>query len=276
MRAVCSLVVALAACDRPQPLVMCHNANCASPDVELDDTFEGLTESFALEYEGRPAIDGMEWDTFWYGAESRCIFAHDLNHSTEWSADQAAEAIAIHLATHQDVAYNGERFYMFVELKGFVGESFSDAHTEDQRTAHATCAVNVLDTVVNGARQGGHRLTVGFVAGVPELLEALTNEPRWGYFQEMPDLELMLIGDIFGPYNSIVPELADYKLPLDAVEYHPDYMTAQHREAYRSLGMDLVQWQYVTTVEALGAIQRWEPAYVVTNEAQLLRRWIER
>ena len=65
-------------------------------------------------------------------------------------------------------------------------------------------------------------------------------------------------------------------VPLDAVEYHPDFMTEVHRETYRSLEIELVQWSFVSTIEAFDALEKWEPSYVVTNEAELMRRWIER
>src|SRR5512139_622305 len=94
------LVVVLAlvgACDRPQPLVICHNGNCASPDVSRDDTLSALDESLALTFDGIPAVDGVEWDTFWFGAENRCLFAHDLDGDTMVPASAAAEVVAAHL-----------------------------------------------------------------------------------------------------------------------------------------------------------------------------------
>ena len=274
MRAICSLALALAACDRPQPLVICHNANCATNDVTRDDTLEALAESFALTWDGRPVLDGMEWDTFWHRAGQQCLFAHDLNGDTSTPATVAAQAIADHLQATPVASWNGERFYVFIELKGFVGEAFTDAHTEAELELHADCALRALEVIVTGARLGGHRLTVGFVAGVPALHVALAGNARLAQFIGQPDIEVMLVGDIFGPYSSLVPELRDYTLPLGAVEYHPDYMTEQHYQTYRSLGIDLVQWSFITTTEALGAIQRWEPEYAITNEALLLRRWI--
>jgi hypothetical protein len=275
MRTLCSLVFVIGACDRPQPLVLCHNANCVAPDVSRDDTSSALRESLALTFDGAPVIDGIELDTFWFGAESRCLFAHDLDGDTTTSAAAAAQLIADHLATTSRASWNGERFYLFVELKGFVGESFDDRHTPMQRELHADCALDALDIVVAGARSGGHPITVGFISIEPPLLEALTARPRWPTYAAAPDLELMLVGDIFAPFNAIVPTLADYKVPLDAVEFHPRHMNAQHREAYRALDLDLVQWSFVTTTESLQSIERWEPRFVLSNEALLLRRWIE-
>jgi len=117
-------------------------------------------------------------------------------------------------------------------------------------------------------------MTFGFVTGSPELPEALSARPRWSSLSAEPDVELLQIGDIFAPYSSVVPEIADYK-HIDGVEYHPDFMTLEHRETYRSLGIDLVQWSLVTTSEALDAIDRWEPRFALTNEAILLRRWAQ-
>lgn len=74
------LVLAVAACDRPPSLVICHNANCAEPaDPERDDTLDALRESLALERDGLPVFDGVELDTFWRGADDSCLYAHDLD-----------------------------------------------------------------------------------------------------------------------------------------------------------------------------------------------------
>jgi hypothetical protein len=86
MRTLCSIAVLLAACDpRPQPYVICHNANCTSPDVTRDDTIDALTESMEQMYNGAQMLDGVELDTFWFGAEERCLFAHDLDGDTTTS-----------------------------------------------------------------------------------------------------------------------------------------------------------------------------------------------
>jgi hypothetical protein len=275
MRAVCSLALVLGACTRPVPLVICHNANCASPDASRDDTLDAMAESFALSFDGLPVLDGMEIDTFWHGAEDRCLFAHDLDGATATPAHAAAQAIADHLAATPVVARNRERFYMFIELKGFVGTSFDDRHTPEQFISHAGCALDTANLIALGAAQGGHQLTIGFIAGVPKHHETLREHPRWPMLDADPNVELKLVGDIFAPYSDLVPELTDFTVPLDIVEYHPDYMTAPRYETYRSLGLELAQWSYVTTAEAFDSIERWEPTYTITNEALLLRRWLE-
>jgi hypothetical protein len=277
MRARCSLLAlfALAACDRPEPLLICHNGNCVGPDTTRDDTLSAMTDSLALTRDGLPVLDGIEWDVFWYGKDSTCLFAHDLVHDTSTPASDAADLVADYLATHTRVSWRGTRFYALIDLKAHVGPEYSDEHTPAQLRDHADCALDSAARLLAGARAGGHQLTVGFISGKPVHLEVLTARPGWAALVPEPDLELLLIGDIFAPYAAIVPELADFTIRLDAVEYHPDFMTAQHRETYRSLGIDLVQWSYVSTTEALAAITRYEPRFAITNEAMLLRRWTE-
>lgn len=262
------------ACDRPRPLVLCHNVNCVSPDTSRDDTIPALEESLALTFDGRPALDGVELDTFWFGAESRCLLAHDLNGDTTTPASHAARVIADYLAAAARASWNGERFYVFIELKPHVGPAFDDAHTPAQRSAHVACALDVMDTIVAGARAGGHRLTVGFTSSAPLLLETLVQPPRWRDAGD-DDLEVLLVGDIFLPYSAAVPELTEYHVPLDAMEYHPDFLTEGRYQTYRSLDLELAQWSLTTTPEALDAIRRYSPRWVLTNEALLLRRWIE-
>lgn len=269
------VAAALAACDRHEPLVLCHNANCLGPDVTRDDTVTALEESLALRYDGVPVLDGVELDTFWYGAESRCLFAHDLEHDTSTPASAAGDAIASYLQANPRASWNGDRFHVFIELKPHVGPSYSDAHTPAQLVDHARCALDLADQILTGARAHGHPLTFGFVSAVPAHLHVLAEQPRWSALQAEPAVELMLVGDIFAPYSSVVPELADYD-DIHAVEYHPDFMTLPQRETYRSLDIELVQWSLVTTTEALAAIDRWEPRFAITNEALLLRRWAER
>ncbi len=267
------LVTVLTACERPQPLVICHNANCASPDADRDDTLPALAQSLALRYAGRPVFDGVELDTFWYRAGRRCLFAHDLEGDTSSSPAEAATLLAEYLATTDVPAWNGERFHVFLDLKAHVTESYDDLHTDEELVAHAECALDAVDTIAAAARGKGHALTIAFISGRPRHLEIVRDRPR---FQQAGEVELLLIGDIFAPYSDLVPDLADYRIPLNAVQYHPDFMTDVQRETYRSLEIDLVQWSFVSTIEAFDALEKWEPTYVVTNEAELMRRWIER
>lgn len=269
------LALVLAACDRPSPLVICHNANCEAPEARLDDTLPALTRSLAKTYNGLPLVDGVELDTFWYGAESRCLFAHDLDNDTTVPATAAAQLVADHLASTERASWNGERFYLLVELKANVASPYDSFHTPEQRALHAECVLDVLDIVLAGARARGHQLTVAFLSSAPPLLRELVARPRWAAYDGATDLERMLVGDIFAPYSGVVPELADYDIPLDGMEFHPDFMTRTRAETYRALGLDLFQWSFVMTSEAFDSLERWEPQFVLTNEAQLVRGWIE-
>jgi len=270
------IVAALAACDRPQPIVICHNSNCVGPDPARDDNVEALQQSLEQTWDGRPVLDGLEWDMFWYGKDSKCLFAHDLDHDTTIPASAPAAVVANYLATRPQVSWSGDPFYVLIDLKAHVGPSYSDAHTPQQLIDHAECAIDTAEQLLAGARAGGHELRIGFITGKPQLFNVLVDRPRYEPLTMEAGLQIFLIGDIFAPYADIVPKLEDFTdEQLDAVEYHPDFMTAEHRETYRSLELQLVQWSYVATTEALQAIEKYEPELVITNEATFLRRWTE-
>jgi hypothetical protein len=260
MRWACSAALLLAACSRPQPLIICHNGNCTSPDITRDDTLDALRDSFALD-----TLDGMEWDTFWYGAENTCLFAHDLDHDVSTPASAAGDIIADNLAA------NPRPFTTLIDIKPHVGPSYDDRHTPEQLVAHASCALDNALRIANAA--AGQPLTVGLISVRPELLSAVVADPKLATLTAMPDVETMLIGDIFAPYAEIVPDFADFTVPLDGVEYHPDFMTDAQYELYTARDMDLIQWSFVTTPEAFDAIERYEPRMVITNEAVLLNNW---
>src|SRR4051812_41589495 len=110
------LVVALAACDRPDAIVICHNANCAEPaDPAHDDTIAAMRESLALELDGRPVIDGIEVDTFWRGADDVCLYAHDLDHDTTPALEPATE-LATYFARPGPITYADAPFHVLLEL----------------------------------------------------------------------------------------------------------------------------------------------------------------
>ena len=39
--------------------------------------------------------------------------------------------------------------------------------------------------------------------------------------------------------------------------------------------VDISMWMFQATAENFGAIERVEPRYVITSEAELMRRWLE-
>src|SRR5688572_14952421 len=110
--ALMMLMTLLAACDRPNVRVICHNANCHGPtDPAHDDTISALEASLALAYDGRPAIDGIEVDSFWVGAESICVFAHDLDEPRTTPMIEAANLIAGHFAKPGPIGHAGDPFH---------------------------------------------------------------------------------------------------------------------------------------------------------------------
>ena len=98
----------LAACELPQPAIICHNGNCVEPiDAEQDDSIPALQASLALEYKGRPAFDGVEVDTFWRGEDSMCLYAHDLDAVRLTPAIEPANELAAYFAQPGDITYSG-------------------------------------------------------------------------------------------------------------------------------------------------------------------------
>lgn len=266
------------ACSRPNPLVICHNANCAGPpDPSQDDTIASLRESLAVRVEGRPAIDGVEIDVFWHGGQGRCLFAHDLGQPDPVPATDAAREIAAWLEAPGRVSWNGERFFIRMELKGHVGESFFDKHTEAQAWAHTGCALDLLEIFEQGARAGDRRIVVIFDSSAPKLLETLVQQPRWSRRDPTSRAELRLSADFVDsmPTGLALQKLSEFPRVNDVV-FHAGWITDGHYQAFRSLDLDLTLWMFSATSETFSAIERFQPEAVLTSEAPLVRRWIER
>lgn len=281
MRARCSVAVAVAAvtalgaCERPEALLVCHNANCAEPaDPTGDDTIAALRESLALEYRGRPAIDGIELDSFWRGADDRCLYAHDLaNNQENTPATEPALELAAHFARPGPIAYADAPFQVLLELKSHVSEDTGDRHTPAQRQQHARCAWDIYDILATAAVANGRDVEVVFSAFAPELLrEVVAQAPlappipyRLGAIQGVP-----------APLDDQTRPLDDYRgLPIDIVEFHAHWILDAQYEAAISLGAEISMFMFSATVETFAAIEQYEPAHVVTSEARLLRRWLE-
>jgi hypothetical protein len=144
-----AIAIALAACvERPQPLLVCHNANCApGASAALDDTMLGLEASLALP-EG--AFDGIEIDLLW--RDGRCVFAHDASTPDPVDARVAADRIAA----------SGRAGVLWVELK--VADGTPPAEL-------AACAVDAI------ARIAPAELVVSSFSA--ELLAAAAAHPAW-------------------------------------------------------------------------------------------------
>jgi hypothetical protein len=279
MRRTSSLVVAalatLAACDRPKVLLICHNANCAEPvDPESDDTLPALRESLAIEVNGRPALDGIEVDSFWRGADAQCLFAHDLANAPMTLMAEVAPVIAEHFARPGNITASGEPFRVFIELKAHVGPETAERHTPEQRVLHAACAWQVYTALVDAARANNREIEVIFSSFEPKLLREVVNaEPSP---LPMP-YKLDAFYGIPRPLDSETRPLDEYKgLPIGIVEMHAQWIHDAQAEGILSQDVELMFWMFSATVETFAAIEQYEPKLVGTSEARLLRRWLER
>ncbi|MEJ7603256.1 MAG: hypothetical protein WKG01_35540 [Kofleriaceae bacterium] len=273
MRGEIAFMIAVAACDRPSPLLICHNANCAGPvDSERDATLSALDSSLALREDGRPPFDGIELDLFWHGSAGDCRFGHAFADAAP-VAFAASDRVASHLASSTDASWHGEPFQLFLDLKEFREHSPDPS----QRTGHAGCALDVALAVGAAARTGGHTLQVVFSSKSPALLAAVRAEPR---FVAAQDLALRLAGDlgIPRPLGAETRPLQDYghALGLEVMAYNADFMTQGQYQALRALDLALAQWMNTTTIESLDAIERYRPTYVLASELPLVRSWLER
>ena len=276
MRAASLVALALvAACDRPQVRVICHNANCVEPtDPEDDDTLPALQESLALQVDGRPAIDAIEIDSYWRGTDGACLFAHDLVTATNTPIVEATLDIANHIATTSELTRTGGPFRVFLELKPTTDAAEVTAHTPAQRTAHADCAWGVYSFIADTAVANGRDVELVFASFSPDLLrEVIARTPA---STPIP----FLLDTFYGipkPLDSATRPLSDYAgIPIDIVEVHPQWIHDAQWEGLRSQGVEIAFWMFSATVETFAAIEQYEPEWVGTSEAQLLVRWLER
>ena len=273
MRGELLVGLVLVACERPpQPILICHNANCAGPvDSARDSTLAALDTSLALRRDGRPPFDGIELDLVWHAASGSCRFAHDGDAGGAAPVAQlAAERVADHLAREAWVTWRSEAFHLFVDLK---------PPDSAARLDHATCALDVAATVATGAAAGQHALEVVITSKSSALLAAVRAEPRFAVGLG-PDVVLHLGGDlgIPRPLGGDTRPLADYDtaLGLEVMGYNADFTTQAQHQAIRALELEPAQWMSTTTVETLDAIERYRPTYVLASEVPLLRAWLER
>jgi hypothetical protein len=264
--------------DRPKRTwVMCHNANCAGPpDPERDDRLESLSESLALTYEGRPLLDGVEIDVFWHGAAGRCLFAHDLDSApSAVDARVAAEAIADYVRQPGPRSYNGQLFAIRMELKGFVG-ALGDEHSDEQAALHAECALDLFALYERAAIDSNHAIVVIFDSSAPKLLNALVQRPRWPGRTASGPVAVRLSADFVDstPSGLAFQRLGEFP-DVDDVVFHAGWINDAHYQAFRSLDLQMTLWMFSATVETFDAVERFEPAAVLTSEAPLFRRWLE-
>ena len=269
------------------PRVICHNANCVEPaDIKDDDTPPALRESLELvDDEDRPLIDGVEIDTFWYGEESRCLFAHDLN-SPETASDfnVAVDIITKHLEERaladKPITRSADRFTVLVELKGHVGVSKSEKHTAEQRLEHVGCAVNIGQRLAASASMAEYPLEVIFTSFDPALLLDLSEDEGFQILRDGDRITARL-----GVLAGVPKPLDNQTQPIDAfpeeagidfASVHPHWTRHASIRAYESRGWELGLWMFSIVPETLDAIEVYRPDYVTTSEARALTRWLER
>lgn len=267
-----------------KPLVICHNANCVEPaNPDEDDTAAALTASLALQDDDDvPLIDGVEIDTFWNGAEARCLFAHDLAGSDEPDAVAAVDVINAHLserfARGAPLTHSGESFMLFVELKGHVGEAKSDKHSDEEQALHAGCAVDVFEAFAGPAVAEARPARVVFTSFEPALLGAVqdaldaraVNEP-------LVPVRLTALFGIPPPLDSQTLPIADFgDVDLGGVSIHPQWTRTTSQASFDSLGLDVGYWMFSAVPETLAAIDAHQPSFVTTSEATFMRRWLDR
>ena len=79
------------------------------------------------------------------------------------------------------------------------------------------------------------------------------------------------------PLDSETRPLSDYTgLPITIVEMHPQWIHDAQYEALLTLDVEVLFWMFSATVETFDAIEQYEPEMVVTSEARLMRRWLDR
>ena len=264
------------ACDRPRPLVICHNANCGEPtDPENDDTLLAFRESLTLEQDGRPVIDGIELDSFLRGSDNKCLYAHDVSNPMEdTDAIEPAKELALHFAKPGPITFaDGTTFLALLELKSFVSANTKDRHTSEQLVLHARCAWDIYKIISDAAIENQRDVTIEFQAFAPELLRAViaakpASTPTKYIFGALHGLP--------SPFDDQTRPLDDYTgIPISDVQFHPLWLLDAHNEAVLSMGVDISFFWFSTTEEIFQAIQKYNPVAVDTSEARLMRRWIE-
>lgn len=275
MRVLCSAALALAACDVPQPVVICHNGNCVEPtNAGEDDTIPALQASLALEYEGRPAFDGVEIDTFWRGSDGTCLYAHDLDAERLTPALEPAHELAAFFARPGDLTFTGGPFEVSLELKTHVAVEKTARHTAEQRTLHARCAWDLYRVLADGAATNNRDVVVVFSSFEGLLLkEVMATAPA---LTPIP-YEFAAIFGVPAPLDPQTQSLGAYTgVPLAAVEIHDQWIHDAQWEALIQMDVDIVFWMFSATTETFQAIRQYEPDKIVTSEARLMRRWLDR
>ena len=104
----------------------------------------------------------------------------------------------------------------------------------------------------------------------------MTGRPRWPGRGGPELVQVRLSADFVDstPSGLALQKLGDFPA-VDDVVFHAGWINDAHYQAFRSLGLEMTIWMFSATVETFDAIERFEPAAVLTSEAPLMRRWLE-
>jgi hypothetical protein len=279
-RLLLALLVVATACDRrPQAILMCHNSNCAhATDPAADDTLASLDDSLALEYLGRPPIDGVEIDTVWDAERALCLFAHDFDKSSDEMAMEAVERVAEHLMRPGPVAWDSDRFYVKIESKAAVTPGGA-GHTAEDLAAHHACVLDMMDRLMEAAVLGERDLEILLEAEEVDFVRSLTADSRWPGKRPGNGTRIRLVANVKSEALSSDDLISltggDKEDGIDVLAFHSTRFPDGQQQAYEALEVDLMLWMLDTTLETLYAAEVYHPAYVNTSEAVLLRRWME-
>jgi len=261
-----SLLVFLVGCVPVyDPIVICHNANCDGSGLHDDDSIEGLRASLALTFRGTPAFDGVEIDTFLHFNEttqtSRCLFAHDEDAENPNTPNDAALLVAKHLQQPQPM-WNGERFYLKVEMKPTVSGS-DKFHTAKQTIQHVNC---VLDMIEVATRDSTWPVTVI----IDSTSECLHNDFKDLRAEGPPITNPLVTIEHSGP---IVPVRYCQDNELDV----RTFFVRDWRDSEIEVIRPAMVWMDARSenTETLKIIRHIRPEYVTTSKLPFVRGWIE-
>jgi hypothetical protein len=255
-----ALVLALVACERPRPLVICHNANCTGDTSPRNsDTIPGLQAALALTRDGRRVVDGIELDFLWDAPRERCAFAHDAE-----TAPMRADAIAAVDELRRWALFNEGPLTVVIDAK--------NTDRADDVPRLAACVADAGAALAYPVLEGELAFDVYLSSGDPALLRAI-------------DERLALIGRTLPltagfaspePLGN-APPLSDFAgLALAGISAHPRWLTDQQAAAFADAGLALFLWSHLLTTETIDTIDRYEPYAVGTDDVELLRGWLDR
>jgi hypothetical protein len=239
-------VAALAGCDRPRPVLLCHNSNCVGTlDASRDDTMPALQASLAL---GPAVLDGVEIDAVWQ--DNDCHFAHDVGDPAAPLLVDALDVVVDYLK-RVGPPHSGATFTLLLELK-----SAGDANADLDRCVSR--AVNTLERV-------SHEVPIQLLISSFDQKLLKTRALK----RVAAPLNMQLGAEIW-----TTSELGALRSSLDFVSVTPSDTDAPAYARYADQGYDVALWNEGVTPTFLDAVALHAPRYVSVGEAAVMRAWI--